>query len=324
MKKFMKQHWKIITGVFFLIGGLANIGDDTEAAIFGIVVGAAFIVWWVLGRKNLQEKISHQTDYQSISSSPAENTLRTVSATEKSTTSLSTPEMQEAPPSQSRAYKFSIEVSGFKEDDDSSQNLDFYRDRLNSKKALTTFDTYVVLDCETTGLSPNTDEIIEIALIKYVKGNLTDTFESLVLPSRPISSRITEITGITNADLADAPKIQDVIPKVWEFIDGFILVGHNIPFDIGFLKKQFVKNGYEGRFNYVDTLQLARSAFPNFPNHKLSTCIEQLSLSDKQTHRALDDVFCTQRLLDKCLPVLLEQKERELAERRARKAALKE
>ena len=68
MKKFMKQHWKIITGVFFLIGGLANIGDDTEAAIFGIVVGAAFIVWWVLGRKNLQEKISHQTDYQFISS----------------------------------------------------------------------------------------------------------------------------------------------------------------------------------------------------------------------------------------------------------------
>ena len=90
------------------------------------------------------------------------------------------------------------------------------------------------------------------------------------------------------------------------------------------MKKQFVVNGYEGRFNYIDTLQLARSAFPEFPNHKLSTCIDRLSLSDGQTHRAMDDVICTQRLLEKCLPILLEQKERELAERRARKASVAE
>ena len=186
--------------------------------------------------------------------------------------------------------------------------LEFYRDKLDSRKALTSFDTYVVLDCETSGLSPKNDEIIEIAMMKYIKGEPAGTFSYLIAPSQPISPRITNLTGITNADLENAPPIGDIIPKVWEFIDGFVLVGHNIPFDIGFLKKQFAENGYEGHFSYVDTMQLARSAFPNFPNHKLATCIDELSLSDGQTHRALDDIICTQRLLERCLSVLLERK----------------
>ena len=210
-----------------------------------------------------------------------------------------------------------IEITDSEEDSAKVSKLEFCRIKLNSKKALTTFDTYVVLDCETSGLSPTTNDIIEIALIKYVNGELVDTFSTLVAPSCPISSRITAITGITNADLKNAPPAEEVIPNVWSFIEGFVLVGHNIPFDIKFLKEEFTKYGYKGQFDYVDTLQLARSAFPDFPNHKLATCIEKLSLSDGQTHRALDDIICTQRLLEKCLAVLLEQKERELAERRA-------
>lgn len=142
------------------------------------------------------------------------------------------------------------------------------------------------------------------------------------IPSDATKVKIADFFGVsldylTNADLKNAPPAEEVIPNVWSFIEGFVLVGHNIPFDIKFLREKFAKNGYTGQFNYVDTLQLARSAFPDFPNHKLATCIEKLSLSDGQTHRALDDIICTQRLLEKCLAVLLEQKERELAERRA-------
>lgn len=220
---------------------------------------------------------------------------------------------------QATLHTLPIEIKVSKDTDAKARSLDFCRIKLNSKKALTTFDTYVVLDCETSGLSPTANEIIEVALIKYVNGELVDTFSSLVAPSCPISSRITAITGITNADLKNAPPAEAVIPVVWSFIEGFVLVGHNIPFDIKFLRAEFEKNGYVGQFDYVDTLQLARSAFPDFPNHKLATCIEKLSLSDGQTHRALDDIICTQRLLEKCLSILLEQKERELAERRAAK-----
>ena len=223
------------------------------------------------------------------------------------------------PATQATQHTLPIEPTVLEDTDAKAPSLEFCRIKLNSKKALTSFDTYVVLDCETSGLSPTSNEIIEVALIKYVNGELVDTFSSLVAPSSPISSRITAITGITNADLKNAPSAEDVIPIVWSFIEGFVLVGHNIPFDIKFLKEEFTKNGYKGQFDYVDTLQLARSAFPDFPNHKLATCIEKLSLSDGQTHRALDDIICTQRLLEKCLSVLLAQKERELAERRAAK-----
>lgn len=325
----MKKNWKIIFAILLIIGGMGYITTDFRSAAFDITVGIALAVWWNKGRNKAENsqpasKIPLTSPTVSVTS-PFIHTTRTSESSQsiahaQTSSSLSFVD-QPATKSMTPDYKFSVEIQGFSTDDEEPQNLDFYRDKLNSRKALTSFDTYVVLDCETSGLSPKSDEIIEIALIKYVKGELVDTFSSLVAPSRPISSRITEITWITNTDLENAPTIQEIIPKVWDFIDGFVLVGHNIPFDIGFLKTQFAKSGYEGRFNYVDTLQLARSAFPDFPNHKLSTCIEKLSLSDGQTHRAMGDTVCTHLLLEKCLSVLLEKKEQELAERRARKAS---
>ncbi len=197
--------------------------------------------------------------------------------------------------------------------------LEFSQDKLSSKKALQNLKDYVVLDCETTGLSPSDNEIIEIAMSKYIGGEKVSEFSSLVQPFGIIPARITEITGITNLDVASSPIISEIVEQMWDFIAGFTLVGHNIPFDIGFLKKIFSDAGYEGKFKYVDTLKLARTAFPEFPNHKLETCINMLSLSDGQTHRALDDVECTQKLLEKCLPLLLQKKELELAEKRAKK-----
>ena len=164
------------------------------------------------------------------------------------------------------------------------------------------------MDCETTGLSPADNEIIEIAMSKYIGGEKVSEFSSLVQPFGIIPARITEITGITNLDVASSPIISEIVEQMWDFIAGFTLVGHNIPFDIGFLKKIFSDAGYEGKFKYVDTLKLARTAFPEFPNHKLETCINMLSLNDGQTHRALDDVECTQKLLEKCLPLLLQKK----------------
>ena len=182
------------------------------------------------------------------------------------------------------------------------QKYEFY-----TKKELAAFNTYVVLDCETTGFSQYMNEIIEIAMIKYVKGELVDQFSTLVAPSEEIPPHITELTGITNVDLKNAPSFDEVMPKILAFIRGFTIVGHNITFDLRFLSEQFEKNGYRAHFDYVDTQVLARSAFPNFPNHSLNTCIGRLLLRDNQTHRALDDIICTQRLLEKCKAVLLEQ-----------------
>lgn len=195
-------------------------------------------------------------------------------------------------------------------------NIEFSKDKLSTKKGLLNFKDYVVLDCETTGFSPKDNEIIEIAMIKYIGGKKVSELSSLVQPFGVIPDRITEITGIKNSDVANSPIISEIVESIWDFINGFTLVGHNITFDIGFLKKVLSDAGYVGSFKYVDTLQLARIAFPQFPDHKLETCIKMLSLSDSQTHRALDDVICTQQLLEKCLPVLLEKREQELADRR--------
>lgn len=201
--------------------------------------------------------------------------------------------------------------------------VSFCRKLLNSKKALTSFNSYIVLDLETTGLSARSDEIIEVAMLKFVNGKEVDRFHSLVRPSCQLPKKIIQLTGITDEDLKTAPAIEDIAPQMWRFIQGYTLVGYNVPFDIGFIKAMFERLGYEGNFECVDVLQLARKAYPNMPNHKLATLIAVLDLADEQTHRAVDDAICTQKLLILCLDVLLEQKEQELAARREARQVIK-
>ena len=161
---------------------------------------------------------------------------------------------------------------------------------------------YIVLDCETTGLSPSTDAIIEIAALKFdASGNELDSFSSFVNPNRPIPSKITQITGITDSMVIDAPCISEISEILHCFLGEYPIIAHNAPFDIGFLKAAYQSSGICASLKYIDTVKLAKQAFPGMPNYKLSTLCRCLGISMSQDHRALSDVRLTQSLFQLCV-----------------------
>lgn len=106
------------------------------------------------------------------------------------------------------------------------------------KMEISMYDTYVSIDLETTGLNPKRDRIIEIGAIRVEQGQIVEEFSTFVDPGRKLEERITELTGIRDEDLADAPQLDEVFPKLLEFMGELPLLGHSILFDYFFLKKQ--------------------------------------------------------------------------------------
>ena len=150
---------------------------------------------------------------------------------------------------------------------------------------------YVVFDTETTGLYPEHDRIIEISAIKYKNSKKVDTFSTLVNPEVPITSFITDLTGITNNDLKDKPLISEVLPQFFEFIEDYTLAAHNAPYDIKMLASECYRNNIPLCDNkIVDTVTLAKRLFPKdqIEDYKLETLKYYLNLNFK-SHRALDD-----------------------------------
>jgi len=155
---------------------------------------------------------------------------------------------------------------------------------------------YVVLDVETTGLSQKTEDIIEIALVKVIDGEMTNQFTSLVKPGKTLSPRIVSLTGLTDSMLEDAPAFSDIAEDVERFIGKSIVLAHNAVFDLGFLSEALTKCGIKHSFQYLDTVKIAKMAYRNLKNYKLETLISELGLAEKQSHRAMDDVRCTLKL----------------------------
>lgn len=158
--------------------------------------------------------------------------------------------------------------------------------------------SYVVIDLETTGLMPDFDEIIEFAGIKIKDGKEVERFNTLIKPQYEISAFITELTGITNEMLKDAPSIMEVIDKIIDFIGADVIVGHNVNFDVNFLYDNVMYFKHTALSNnFEDTMRLARKLFKDFPNHRLITCCEKLNKKYYPSHRAMADVEATQELL---------------------------
>ena len=150
--------------------------------------------------------------------------------------------------------------------------------------------SFIALDFETTGLSPHSDRIIEIAAIRYNDGKVTDRFVTLVNPGRHISNIITDLTWITNNMVAAAPKEKDILDKFFTFIGEHPLVAHNISFDISFLNvlgDRFEKPEVDR--SLYDTLQLARIFLFDNPAFNLGSVGEYFGLSSVGSHRAEKD-----------------------------------
>lgn len=167
------------------------------------------------------------------------------------------------------------------------------------KKSRKIPESYVVVDTETTGLSAEQNEIIEIAAIKVKDCIIVDQFSTLVKPHGTISSRITKITGITNEMVSDAPSFDEITADFLSFIEDMPIVGHNVSFDLKFINCSLQRIGFDFLSNETfDTLSLARKAFPEMENHKLQTLAEELSIDSGTAHRALADCHTTQQLLE--------------------------
>lgn len=159
--------------------------------------------------------------------------------------------------------------------------------------------TFVVLDVETTGGSPATCSLTEVAAARYRGGELLGTYQTFVRPDERIPPFITALTGISDAMVADAPPVGEMLPSFLEFLGGGVVVGHNVRFDLSFLNHALVATGRDRLANAtVDTLALARRLVRDMvPNCKLGTLAASLHLPHQPSHRALTDVLATGDLL---------------------------
>ena len=123
-------------------------------------------------------------------------------------------------------------------------------------------NTYIVIDLETTGLSAKLDKIIEIGAVKFVEGKEQEVFSSYINPGVKLPERIVELTGITDADVQDAPYIEEVLDELEAFLGGEILLGHNLLFDYSFLKRAFSFQRRSFEKSGIDTLRIARTCLP--------------------------------------------------------------
>lgn len=161
-------------------------------------------------------------------------------------------------------------------------------------------DDYVVFDIETSGLSPSNDKIIEIGAVKYKNNKKVDEFNYLINPKIKLEKIITEVTGITDDDLVNAPTVEEVLPKFLKFIDNYTIIGHNVSFDCDFINYNAKKlHLNELKNDVIDTLFLSRINIYNIKNHRLKTLKEYLKL-DYISHRAVDDCYTCNEVYQYC------------------------
>lgn len=158
--------------------------------------------------------------------------------------------------------------------------------------------TVVVLDFETTGLSPDRgDRAIEIGAVLIRNNRIVDRFQSLMNPAMRISSFIEGYTGITNAMLAAAPPVSEVMQDFAAFMADHHLVAHNAGFDRRFLDAELQRIAHDRRGEFACSLLLARRIYPDVPRHNLETLVRYKNLAtDGVHHRALADAEMTGHL----------------------------
>lgn len=147
---------------------------------------------------------------------------------------------------------------------------------------------FTAIDVETTGLNPKTEKIIEVGAVKVRNGKIVERFDSLVHPGRRLTERITELTGITDEMLKDAPLPEKVIPEILDFIGGDILLGHSIMFDYSFLKRAAVNLGLmkskDNRYG-IDTLKIARCCLRELESRSLPFLCKYYEIPMRHTAR---------------------------------------
>ena len=160
---------------------------------------------------------------------------------------------------------------------------------------------YAIIDVETTGGDPKRERITEIAIVLHDGTQVIDQFQSLVNPEVPIPDFITQVTGISNAMVQDAPKFYEVARQVVELTEGAIFVAHNARFDYSFVQKEFRRLGYTFTRKQLCTVRWSRKLLPQYQSHSLGNLCRALHISNPQAHRAMSDAQATVQLFEHLL-----------------------
>ena len=157
--------------------------------------------------------------------------------------------------------------------------------------------SYVVVDIETTGVSPTKNEIIELSAIRVVDNKAAETFSTLIKPKGRISSFITSLTGISNEMVCDKKPIENILGDFCNFVGSSVVLGHNVRFDVSFIRENCKKIlGTDFSNPTIDTLRISRFFLPEVKNHKLATLAEHYNISTAGHHRGLVDCEITYQL----------------------------
>lgn len=155
---------------------------------------------------------------------------------------------------------------------------------------------YSIIDIETTGGSPISEKITEIAIYVYNGEKLIDEFVTLINPEKKIPYYITQLTGITNSMVADSPKFFEVAKKIIEITSDTIFVAHNVNFDYGFVKQEFKHLGYDFNREKLCTVKLSRKIIPGHKSYSLGKLCNDLNIELNGRHRAAGDALATVKL----------------------------
>ena len=162
---------------------------------------------------------------------------------------------------------------------------------------------FAIIDIETTGLSPKTEKITEIAVFIFDGNKTIDQFTTLINPERNIPYQITRFTGITNQMVANAPKFYEIAKKIIEITENKTIVAHNASFDYGFIKEEFKRLGYNFKRKTLCTVKLSKKFLPNLSSYSLGNLCSKLGISISQRHRAAGDAAATVHLFKKLLDI---------------------
>ena len=157
-------------------------------------------------------------------------------------------------------------------------------------------NSYVCFDLETTGLSPEKDEIIEIGAVKVAEGKVIDRFSRFVKPDNPISPLVTSLTGISNDMVAGAGPTDRTIYDFLYFCEEYPVVGHNLMFDYRFTYRYAKKYYMDFKKEGLDTLKIARKVLPELPSRSLESLCDHYGIVNVSAHRAYHDALATAKL----------------------------
>jgi DNA polymerase III subunit epsilon len=169
--------------------------------------------------------------------------------------------------------------------------------KINQTQPAPNQEIYTVVDIETTGGNYRMEKITEIAIYKFDGENIIDEFQTLINPECNIPYFITNLTGITNEMVKNAPKFYEIAKRIVEFTEDSVFVAHNVNFDYSFIKQEFKNLGYDFTRKQLCTVRMSRKIIPGLPSYSLGNLCKRLGISIHARHRAAGDALATVQVL---------------------------